>query len=120
MGNKNWRLDGKDFRRIMTDVGLGDIYAYGFGSSSHFVHGDWYDISIYQIKKNGRYYLPDLSFDDPDPRIACSDTTISLGTLYDFLKWNKSDPDKYIRPIVMKLMELNRAIDKAHEDSLTD
>ena len=120
MNNRNWRLDGKDFRRILTDIGRGDIYASGFGSSSHFVHGDWYDISIHQIKKEGRYYLPDFDFDDPDPRIACSDTTICLGTLYNFLKWNKSDPDNYVRPIILRLMELNRAIDMAHENSITD
>lgn len=120
MSNKNWRLDGKDFRRILTDVGRGDIYAYGFGSSSHFVHGDWYDISIHQIKKKGRYYLPDLEFDDPDPRIACSDTAICLGTLHGFLKWNKSDPDNYVKPIIKRLAELNRAVDMAHEKSLTE
>jgi hypothetical protein len=120
LNNKNWRLDGKDFRRILNDVGLGAIYAYGFGSASHFVHGDWYDISIHQIKKNGSYYLPDLDFDDPDPRIACSDTTICLRTLLNFLKWNRSDPDNYVRPIIAKLIELNRAIDAAHENSLTD
>jgi hypothetical protein len=120
MTNKNWRLDGKDFRRILNDIGQGGIYAYGFGSSSHFVHGDWYDISIHQIKKEGRYYHPDLEFDDPDPRIACSVTTICLGTLLKFLKWNRSDPDNYVRPIITKLMNLNRAVDAAHENSLTD
>lgn len=120
MKNKNWDLDGKSFRQILTDVGRGDIYAYGFGSSSHFVHGDWYDISLHQIKKEGRYYFPDASFDDPDPRLACSLTMICLGTLYGFLRWNKSDPDNYVKPIIMKLMELNRAIDIAHEDSLTE
>lgn len=104
----------------MTDVGRGDIYAYAFGSSSHIVHGDWYDISLHQIKKNGRYYLPDLAFDDPDPRIACSDTAICLGTLHGFLKWNKSDPDNYVKSIVRKLAELNSMIDRAHEDSMTE
>jgi hypothetical protein len=120
MNNKNWRLDGKDFRRMLTDIGRGDIYAYVFGSSSHTVHGDWYDISLHQIKKQGRYYLPDLSFDDPDPRIACSDTEICLGALYGFLKWNRSDPDNYVLPIIVKLAKLNRAVDTAHESSMTE
>jgi hypothetical protein len=120
INNRNWRLDGKDFRRMLTDIGRGDIYAYVFGSSSHTVHGDWYDISLHQIKKQGRYYLPDLSFDDPDPRIACSDTAICLGTSYGFLKWNRSDPDNYVSPIIVKLAKLNRAVDTAHESSMTE
>lgn len=120
MTNKNWQLDGKNFRRILNDIGQGGIYAYGFGTSSHFVHGDWYDISIHQIEQKGRYYHPDLEFDDPDPRLACSVTTICLGTLLKFLKWNRSDPDNYVSPIITKLMEVNRAIDAAHENSLTE
>jgi len=94
------------------------MYAYGFGSGSHSVHGDWYEISLHHIKRSGRYYLPDLRYDDPDPRVACALTDICLGTLHSYLKWNKLDPDDYISPTILRLVELNRHIDTAHESTM--
>jgi hypothetical protein len=120
MANKTWNLDGKDFRRILDDVGYGAIYAYGFGSSSHTIHGDWHDIRMLHLRKNGRYYLPDLSYGDPDPRIVCSQTILCLNTLHDYLTWSKVDSDNFVRPIVKKLLELTRAVDTAHESTLGD
>jgi len=118
MNNRNWNLDGKSFRGILKDVGREPEYSYGFGSSSHFVHGDWADLSVYHLTKKGRYYKPRLEFADPDPRLACSLTTVCLGTLYKFIAWNKSDPDNYLRPIILELLELNRCIDNAHEETM--
>lgn len=115
---RNWRLDGKDFRRILEETKADVPYAYAFGSQSHFVHGDWADLSVYHLTRVGRYYKPCLDYDEPDPRLACSITTVSLSTLYDFLKWSKSDIDEYIGPIVLQLLEMNRQIDRTHEETL--
>jgi hypothetical protein len=32
-----------------------------------------------------------------------------------FLRWNRSDPDKVVRPIVDQLAQLNQRLDDAHE-----
>lgn len=116
--NKNWNLDNKNFRDIMKVFNLDSMYAYGFGSASHQVHGDWCDLESYHLKQDGRYYTPELSFTTPDPRAACPITYACLGSLLKYLKWSKSDPNNIIKPIVEKLFVLNRSLDEAHEDSL--
>ena len=116
--NKKWDVDGKNFRAIMGTFNLDSMYAYGFGSASHQGHGDWCDLDYYHLKQDGRYYTPELSFTTPDPRSACPITHACLDSLLKYLKWNKSDPDNIIRPVVEKLIELNLALDAAHESTL--
>lgn len=117
---RNWNLDGKDFRRLLKDVGAEEAYFYSFGNGSHFVHGDWSDIYLNHLEKDGNYYSPKLEFNTPDPRIACPITLVCLMTLHNFIKWNKSDPDKYVLPIIKKLGKLVRLIDNAHEATMSD
>ena len=116
--NRKWDVDGKNFRAIMGTFNLDSMYAYGFGSASHHVHGDWCDLEYYHLKRDGRYYTPELSFTTPDPRAACPITYDCLDGLLKYLKWSKSDPNDIIKPIVEKLFVLNRALDEAHEVSL--
>ena len=116
--NKKWDVDGKHFRAIMGTFNLDSMYAYGFGSASHQVHGDWLDLDYYHLKRDGRYYTPELSFTTPDPRAVCPITHACLGSLLKYLKWSKSDPNEIIKSIVEKLIFLNRALDEAHENSL--
>ena len=118
LNNKTWKIDGKDFRTIMKTLNYDSMYSYGFGNASHYVHGDWYDIDLHHLKQNGQYYTPNLDFDIPDPRLACSLTGICLRTLLIYLKWNASDPDSLIGALVEKLIALNRALDAAHENTL--
>lgn len=118
MSNRIWNVDGKDFRKILKDLGIGMTYSYGFGSGSHFIHGDWHEISQHHVEREGRYYMPKLNYSVPDPRLACPLTTLCLETLLTYLKWSKSDPDGGVSPVVAKLLELNRAVDAAHENTL--
>lgn len=116
--NKNWNVDGKNFRDIMKQVNSDSIYTYGFGSTSHHVHGDWRDIEYYHLKQDGRYYTPELFFDEPDPRFTCPITEICLDSLLKYMKWNKSDPERMICNVTVKLHELNLALDQIHENSI--
>jgi hypothetical protein len=118
MGNKVWNMDGKDFRRILQDIGVDGIYSYGFGNGSHAIHGDWLNISAYDVEREGHYYTPKLQYTTPDPRLTCPMTTLCLGILLDYLIWNKSDPYKIVAPTISNLLNLNRAVDAAHENSL--
>ena len=117
MSNTIWNVDGKNFRNMMKELGYERFYSYIFGGGSHHIHGDWYEISVYHLDREGRYYTPDLTFTDPDPRLTCSLTHICLRTLLTYLEWNKSDLDRVITPVVVKLFELNRAFDDIHEVS---
>ena len=116
--NTIWNVDGKNFRDIMKMYNPDAMYSYAYGSASNPVHGNWMDINLYHLNQDGRYYMPKLSFTDPDPRLTGSLTHICLDSLLKYLKWNKSDPDNAISPVAEKLIALNLALDEAHEDSL--
>lgn len=116
--NRIWNVDGKDFRRLLADLDLEPIYAYAFASASHHVHGDWYEISQYHIRKHGRRYTPVLAFHKPDPRLSCSLTAISLNALINYLTWSGVDPDKVVLPVAEHLRQYNRLLDSAHEGHL--
>lgn len=118
--NTVWRMDGKSFRQILREVDGDEAYYLLFGSSSHNVHGDWYEISIHHLRKQGRYYQPDLEYDHPDPRVACAVTAISLAGLASFLEWTKGDPYGLLDRAISRLDNLNRVIDEAHEAMLSN
>lgn len=122
MNNTTWNVDGKHFRNIMKQLEQESMYSYGFGSPSDFIHGQWSEIDLHHLNRRGRYYTPNFGFTEPDPRIACSLTSICLRTLliYLGLKWNKSDPDRAVTSAVKKLYELNAFLDAAHERSLEE
>lgn len=118
MANKRWDLDGKNFRQILSDLGLGSVYAYGFGVGSHWVHGDWFDIKRHHLEKIDGKYLPRLESGISEPRGICPATILCLSCLIDFIKWNRSDPNRFVVPIIQKVLETTRRLDAAHELSL--
>ena len=56
--NRSWDLDGRNFRTLLKDTGSQEWgYSYGFGIGSHFVHGDWRDLTMHHLKgRGGRYF----------------------------------------------------------------
>ena len=112
--NRNWILDGKDFRSILRSLNRDAHYSYTFGSASQIMHGGWYDISIHHLKKHGRYYHPKLDYTDPDPRTAGPITALCLMCLLQYIPWSKGDPDGFLTGVVKKLLDLTMEVDKAH------
>ena len=114
--HKQRGIDGKNFRQLCEHLGdNGMLYLYGYREGSHYVHGDWQDIQAYHLAKEGDRYVPSLSFNDSDPRLACPLTQICLDSLLAYLEWNKSDPHGVMLPVIAKLRELNASLDEAHE-----
>ena len=114
--HKQRGIDGKNFRQLCEDLGDdGILYLYGYRESSYYVHGDWQDIQAYHLAKEADRYVPSLSFNDSDPRLACPLTQICLDILLAYLEWNKSDPHDVMTPVIAKLRELNASLDEAHE-----
>lgn len=98
-------LEGKAKKYLLTPEGPDGI------------HRDWHDIRSYYLTQKGNFYAPDLSPDKPDPRLGCQLTQICLETLFVYLKWNRSDPDALITSVVVKLRELNAALDALYENT---
>lgn len=118
INNRAWNVDGKNTRELSKILGYEKQYVYVFSICSHFIHGDWHEIYLYHVYKKGSFYSPKLEFTTSDPRIACSMNTLCLETIIEYLAWRKSDPNNALLPVVLKLLELNRKIDSAHENTL--
>ena len=82
------------------------------------IQKNWDDIRSYHLTQKGDYYAPDLVPDEPNPKLGYQLTQICLETLCVYLKWNKSDPEGLITSVVMKLSQLNTALDEAYESTL--
>ena len=117
--NRNWNLDGKDMRQLLDALGhQSGGYAYLYGTSSHWLHGDWYDLRIHHLKKTSGRYTPKWQYTESDPRVLCPMTIICLAFVDNFLSWNHSDPDRFVRSVLKKTVNAISRLDEAHELSL--
>ena len=82
------------------------------------IHRNWDDIRLCHLIQRADSYVPDLSLDEPNPHLGYQLTQICLETLFVYLKWNKSDPEGLITSVVMKLSQLNTALDNTYENTL--
>ena len=94
------------------------LYMYLFQKETDWVHRGWHDLRSHHLTQIGDYYVPDLRFDEPQPRLGCQLTQVCLETLTIYLEWNQSDPDNELTSIIQKLLKLNAALDAAHESTL--
>ena len=94
------------------------LYMYLFQKETDWIHRGWHDLRSYHLTQTGDYYVPDLRFDEPQPRLGCQLTQVCLETLTIYLGWNQSDPDNELTSIIRKLLKLNAALDDAHENTL--
>jgi hypothetical protein len=119
--NKNWKLDGKDFKQILASMKKEIDYPFLFGRASSFIHGDWSEMKIFNLEKRGRYYIPNLSFAGSDPRLALPVTIGCLNAVTDFLKWNKSDPQENVMLIIQEFsIKTKKFYDQYCEEKYAD
>ena len=117
---RSWELDGKNMRLLLEAMGHEPSgYPYLYGTCSHWLHGDWYDLRVHHLKKAKGRYTPKWAYTTPDPRVVCPMTALCLAFVNDFITWNRSKPpDRLIRPILHKTLEAVSRLDNAHEISL--
>jgi hypothetical protein len=116
--NRTWDLDGKNFRQLFAALGREGGYSYGFAIGSHWVHGSWFDIKTYHLRKEGRLYKAKLDYQIPDPRNICPVAIICISVVLRYLKWAKVDPERHVGAIVRRVLAVSEALDEAHESSL--
>lgn len=119
LNNTRWNIDGKNFRQLLKDLNRELQYYYIFGSMSHHIHGDWYEISLYHLEKENGRYFPNLNYDTPDPRLVGPISGLILNRLIEFLKYTKTDPDNYISDIISSLFAVCYGYDDSHEEFLS-
>ncbi len=118
LSNTEWKLDGKDFREIMKDIDIGHQYAYGFGSQSSTVHGNWRDIRAHHLTFQDGLYNPEWEYDSVDPRNITPLSIMATDAIVAFLSWNKTDPDGFVSKHASNLGTYAIRLDRFHEDML--
>lgn len=113
--NKNWKVDGKDFASMLRHLGKEWQYSYGFGGGSRNIHGNWMEMKRRHLYRNGAYYQPQLTFSDPDFRIAAPITIEVLDASLKYLRWSKADPDSFTIGLIADFIKYVRALDEYHE-----
>ena len=121
VSNDQENIDEKNSPQFCENSDYNDsLYMYLFQKETDWVHRGWHDLRSYHLTQTGDYYVPDLRFDEPQPRLGCQLTQVCLETLTIYLEWNQSDPDNGLTSIIRKLRKLNAALDEAHENILSE
>lgn len=97
LSQTTWDIDGKNMRSLLQALQRDLEYSFSFGSSSHFVHGTWYDLWVYHLQRQKGRYHPDARYTRPDPRYLISPTLILANSLTLFIRHFRLDPKGVLR-----------------------
>jgi len=101
--NREWRLDGKDMRKLMEAIGLGDSYGFLYGNGSHYVHGTWIDLFMHHLFRVGRAYYPLVVNEEPDPRVSPALSGLVMDLVMLFLRRYPSSIARFVKPIIGRI-----------------
>ncbi|MCD8406251.1 DUF5677 domain-containing protein [Tenacibaculum finnmarkense] len=87
--NKKWKLDGKSFRAINSEVDNDDLYSFIYGVGSDAVHGNWQEIIDFHLTRKENGYFGFLNYEKCDCRVIVPMNSIVIESLLEFMNWNK-------------------------------
>ncbi len=116
--SKHRDIDGKTFRQILSDTGRTRAMRMDSVSAAtgYMVIGSISKCNHLE-KIEGRY-RPLWGHGTPDPRGVGPATIICLSCLLQYIKWNRSDPNRVVRPTLQRVLETAHRFDAQHESSL--
>ena len=89
-GKKAWKLDGKSFWKIHSEVDYKDLYSFIYGVGSDAVHGNWQEIFDFHLTRKESGYFGFLNFEKCDCRVLVPLNSIVIEIIQEFLEWNDS------------------------------
>lgn len=110
-GNKAWKLDGKSFWKIHSEVDHKDLYSFIYGVGSDAVHGNWQEIFDFHLTRKGIGYFGFLNFEKCDCRVLVPLNSIVIEIIHEFLEWNESLNNE----IKLGLLNMNSISNKVYE-----
>lgn len=90
----SWKLDGKSFWKIHSEVDFKEMYSFIYGTGSDAIHGNWQEIMDFHLTKKGNGYFSFLNYEKCDCRVIVPISTIIIESLLEFLEWNKCLTEK--------------------------
>ena len=86
--NKKWKLDGKSFWKIHSEVDNEDLYSFIYGVGSDSVHGNWQEIFDFHLARKECGFFGFLNYEKCDCRVIVPMNSIVIETFLEFLNWN--------------------------------
>lgn len=86
--NKKWKLDGKSFWKINSEVDNKDLYSFIYGVGSDAVHGNWQEIFDFHLTRKEGGFFGFLNYEKCDCRVIVPMNSIVIESLLEFLNWN--------------------------------
>ena len=102
--NKKWKLDGKSFWKIHSEVDNEDLYSFIYGVGSDAVHGNWQEIFDFHLTRKEDGYFGFLNYEKCDCRVIVPMNSIVIESLLEFMNWNECLTDE----IENGLMKMNK------------
>ncbi len=119
LARKSWDLDGRNMRSLMANMNWDIGYAFGFASSSHWVHASWYDLLVNHLSVNGREYSPDISYRVPDTRLVAPYSYMLANQLLRFVTYFRLEPQQLLKELLSVIAVFFHDLDAAHEQLIS-
>lgn len=103
-------------------IGMGDAYLGIFGLPSHVIHGNWQDLLMYHIDRDGEQFSPRRGWAAPQPEIVLVAALLGCKTCQDYLDilLPKSDDHEVVSKMVKDLLvRIHVTIEMAQQFSET-
>jgi len=123
LSNRNWKIDGKSFSGILDFLEKNDTNgmkwklseSFLFGSSSAFVHGNWYDIQLNQLEFVNEKFFPKYSYNKVDPRYILPNSSVPIHACIDYLQWRSINSNNPLNVVLNRMLELNHYLNEVDE-----
>lgn len=97
LSRKQWDVDGKKMRDMLTFLKKDLQYSFVFGVSSHATHGSWYDLWLHHLHEDEAGYHPDVTYGSPDPKYLGPVSVMLCETMTAYLRYFDLDRSGTIR-----------------------
>ncbi len=112
----------KDYKRILTIMGMESLYPMLQGVSSHSIHGTWVDLILHHLEENNSGFRPKPDPTTPDVRLLCPINTIVLISIRSYVSKHFSRKHEGVLSLLDRidnLIERNDKVDALHEERLS-
>lgn len=107
--SQKWKLDGKSFWKIHSEVDFTEMYSFIYGVGSDSVHGNWQEIIDFHLTEKGKGYFGFLNYEKCDCRAVITINTILIESILEFLEWNNCSTDK-IEKGLKSMLKINQYV----------
>lgn len=112
----------KDYKSILTAIGMESTYPFLQGIASHAIHGNWVDLLAHNLEKTEDGFKPSLDPLTTDARLLVPINTIVLTAIRSYVSKHFPNYNEGISTLINKidnLEERNLKVDNSHEEKIS-